>query len=235
MARRSSRCALSLAVLALIGSTGCKAPSFRGPQIQSPPSGFLLQNDQYQQRRMFPDREATMHSAWIRTVGDSHSGIFINGHAGVLTIEDAAAAQDEARRQAANAETTFGDIESMRIDGRTAWGWTEKVETPTLGIAWVAYRTVVAYDTVSYAIEFNSNDPAFGRAAPDTLRTVISSFEIGNTEYNLPLIAMTIGAMLLGVIMMRARAQAQSERLRCIQLAHVPTPEERGQADHPSA
>jgi hypothetical protein len=224
VARRSSRCALSLAVLALIGSTGCKAPSFRGPQIQSPPSGFLLHNDQYQQRRMFPDREATMHSAWIRTVGDSHSGIFINGHAGVLTIEDAAAAQDEARRQAANAETTFGDIESMRIDGRTAWGWTEKVETPTLGFAWVAY-----------AIEFHSSDPAFGRAAPDTLRTVISSFEIGNTEYNLPLIAMTIGAMLLGVIMMRARAQAQSERLRCIQLAHVPTPEERGQADHPSA
>ena len=219
-----------LAILLLLSLSGCELPNFEGAQIQNPPRRFLLQNDSYQQRRMFQQRDVSTHIAWIEASGGPYSGIYINAHPGALTMEDVILAREAARSAAENPETKFGDVERITIDGRAAWGWAERLETPVLGLDWVAYRTVVSYDTVSYAIEFYSGDPGIKRAAPDTLKTVLTSFAIGETTWNLPLIALLGGIILFAASTLHSRAQEKSARLQSINLVTIPR-----KKDEPSA
>lgn len=208
-------------VLLLLAVAGCELPRFQGPQIQNPPRGFLLQSDAYQQRRMFPEREVRQHIAWIAAGSGPYSGIYINAHPGAIGLDEVAAAQDSAKLLPEAREVTFSEVEPLTIDGRTAWGWAERLETPERGLDWVAYRTVVSYDTVSYAIEYYSGDPGTKRAAPDTLRTVLSSFAVGRTQWNVPLIVLLGGLSLLGVSAARKRRADKAARLRSITLASI--------------
>jgi hypothetical protein len=205
---------------AVLTFTACDVPNFEGPQIQEPPQGFLLAPDSYQQRRLFPERELVSHVAWIESI-DDFSTIYIDGHRGALGFEDVVAAREEARRVADDADTRFGEVESLRVDGREAWGWSERVESPTRGLVWVAYRAVVPYDTISYAIEFYSGDPSIKREAPDTLRAVIASFAIGRTTYNFPLIAVGVGLVLLGVNALGKKRRENAARVRSINLVKI--------------
>jgi hypothetical protein len=195
-------------------------PNFEGPQIQEPPQGFLLAPDSYQQRRLFPEREVVFHAAWVESI-DDFSTIYIDGHPGVLGFDDAVAAREAARLAAIDPDVRFGEVEPLQVDGRDAWGWSERVETPTRGLVWVAYRAVVPYDTVSYAIEFYSGEPAIKREAPDTLKAVIATFGIGETTYNLPLIALLAGLALFAAAFVRSKQQARAARLRSINLVKV--------------
>jgi hypothetical protein len=169
---------------------------------------------------MFPDLDIVHHGAWVETASGLFSGIYVNGHPGVLTEDDVYAAL-EAGRLVAEADVTFGGIEPLTIDGRRGWGWTERLETPELGVDWVAYRAVVPYDTISYAIEFYGNDPGLKRTAPDTLRTIVTSFAVGELKWNWPLILILSGITVLMVGMAKNRTRARSLRLQSITLRQV--------------
>ena len=209
-----------LAVAVLLAASACEVPAYPGAQLQAPPSGFRVDNDAYHPRRMLFDREVIDHSAWIGPSPTAFSGIYINGHVGVVTLEDVAAAQEDARAFS-DEGTTFGEIERITIDGRPAWGWFETRRAPELGSEWVAYRTVVAYDTVSYAIEFHSSDPVVRAAAPDTLRAIVASFAIAHTELNWRLI---VGTLFLVVAAMHFLhlALRDTSSPREFELAQVP-------------
>ena len=215
-----------IAVLLLLNLTGCEVPNFEGAQIQNPPRRFMLQNDSYQQRRMFPERDVSRHIAWIEASDGPYSGIYINAHPGALTMDDVLLAREAAGATAENPETTFDEVERMTIDGRPAWGWAERLETPELGLDWVAYRTVVSFDTVPYAIEFYSGDPGIKRAAPDTLKTVLASFAIGETTWSLPLVAPLAGIMLFAVSVLRSGTREKAARLQGINLVTIPRKKE---------
>jgi len=227
---RTGPLAVALSSVALLAMSSCHVPSFPGPQIQNPPQTFLLTPDSYQQRRMFPERDATMHVAWISTSAGPYSGIYINGHTGALALEEALTAWDAARAAPEHPEVSFSEVQPLTIDGREAWGWEERMQTQARGLEWVRYRAVVAYDTVSYAIDFYAGDPLIKSAAPDTLRTVVSSFAVGRTTLNLPLIAVLGGVILLVGNLLHTRRKERETRLRSINLVTIKKTEEEEKA-----
>ena len=172
-------------------------------------------------RPMLSGLTPVFRAAWIESSVDA-SSIFIDGYPAVLGYEDAVAARDSARRYAVDRDTRFGEVEPIAVDGRSGWGWHERVETPTRGLVWVAYRALLPYDSVTYAIEFASGNPTFKRTAPDTLKAVIATFGIGRTTYNVPLIAVVAGAALFALALWRSKAAARAKRLRSINLVKVP-------------
>src|SRR5688572_10230822 len=199
---------------------GCDVPTFEGPQLQVVPQGFLLVPESYPVLSLMPGREPVFHAAWVWS-GVDLSTIYIDGYPAVLGYEDALAAREEARRNALDPDTRVGDVEPLRIDGRGAWGWEERVETPRRGLVWVAYRALVPYDSVTYVIDFASGNPTFKRAAPDTLRAVISTFGIGRTTYNIPLIAIGGGLVLFALGALRTKRQQRAARLQSINLVKI--------------
>lgn len=210
-----------LALPLLLVLSACQMPRFEGPQVQAPPANFIIVEDNYQRHRMFSDREIGFHTAWVHSDVSGVSVIYVNGHAGTTVLDDVIAAQEAARAAAADPDTHFSGIEVVTIDGRSGWGWSERIQSDRRGLVQVAYRAVVPYDTVSYAIEFVSGEPTLKIAAPDTLRVITASFAVGRTTWNLPLIAIGAGALLLLVGMLREKAKARQSRLRSINLVQV--------------
>jgi len=211
-------------VLLIATSAACEVPNFEGPQVQTPPPAFFLQDESYQQRRMFDHLDPIYHDAWVETADGHFSGIFINGYSGTLEMEDVMAAQDSARVHAATF-VRFGEIESITIDERPAWAWAEIRQNQQIGVDWIAYRAMIPYDTISYVVEFHGGEPGL-KAKPDTLRTIVASFGIGKTTWNYPLIAVLFGSLLLGVSVLRARAQERQRRLQGIALKTIPKKED---------
>lgn len=219
---KSAAMALLAAVSAL---TACDMPDYEGPQLQEPPQGFRLQPTARPGRSMFQHLPEVYRDAWVQSI-PPHSTITITGYAGALTLEDAMAAQDSGRLYAEDPEIVFGGLEPLDIDGREAWGWEERIETPTRGIPWVAYRAMVPYDTVTYAIEFSTEDPTYKSTAPASTRAMVSTFAVGETVYNWPLIILGAGLLLFAVHMLRQRSQAKAARLQSINLVQVEKKEE---------
>jgi len=213
---------LSAALAAtLVASSGCDLPRFQGPQIQSPPANFLINAENLPARRIFPDRPTTFHTAWVHTDIGGASVIYVDGHAGPTTFEEVLAAREGFVATELDPDGVFGEIEVIRIDGRQAWGWYQRIQSERRGLVQVTYRAVVPYDTVSYAIEFVSGEPTLKGAAPDTLRAIVSSFAIGRTTYDVPKIAIGAGALLLLVAFARGRARERSDRMRSINLVRI--------------
>lgn len=228
MSRSTDRAALhrsaTLAtVLMLSVLAGCDVPAFAGPQLQDPPQGYLLQPDSRARHPMFAHLPETYHDAWVQSV-PPHSTIRINGYAGTLNVADVIAAQDSMRAHPEDPEVTFGGIEPLTIDGREAWGWEERIQTQSRGLPWVAYRVMVPYDTISYTIELATADPLLKSGAPESLKDIVSTFAVGETVYNWPLIAVGLGLLLFGVHLLRQRSRAQAERLQSINLVKVEKP-----------
>lgn len=206
-------CALA-AILPVVG--GCDAPEFEGPQIQSPPPAFTLRPDTYQEYRMFPDREIIHHDAWVEAAWGNFSGIYINGHAGTVTQSDVEDARNAAMDRIGR-PVDFSGVEALRVDGRTGWGWTELWQTPERGLEYVAYRAVIPYDTISYAVEFITGEPGL-KQRPDSLKAIVASFAVGKTTYNLPLIAVLAGVGLFIVVQLRSHRQEAARRAASITL-----------------
>ncbi len=217
---RARRARLAVLLLAP-GLFGCRIPKFQGPQIQNPPPAFSMKDGVAQDRRMFPDRDVVFHTAWIEASWGNFSGIYINGHPGVLGAEEVEAARMAGVEAARGQLAQFGELEAITVDGRTAWGWGEEWRLPNGGLRYVVFRTAIPYDTVTYTVEFVTGDPGL-KIRPDSLRTIAASFAIGRTEWNLPLIAICAGALLLVVAQLRARARARVELARHITLVQVP-------------
>ena len=223
-------------LMALVPLSACTLPRFEGPQIQNPPAGFLIQDETFLQRRMFPDLDVDFHTAWVHTDFSGVSVIYVNRHPRRLTLDDVLVARSGVEAAVTDPDTRFGPIEALTIDGREAWGWEERVESERRGLEDVAYRAVIPYDSATYAIEFVSGEPSLKIASPDTLRTVISSFGIGRTTWNFPLIAMISGALLLLVSVQRSRHQERRTRHRSINLVKIKKEEEaEGGASAPAA
>lgn len=210
----------------LLPATACQIPRFEGPEIQSPPANFQRQPDSHPQRRVFPDTEVTFHTAWVHTDLGGVSIIYVDEHPRLMGMEDILAAHDGAQAAEMDPDATYGEPEALTIDGQDAWGWYRRVESPRRGLEEVTYTAVVPYDSVTYALHFTSGEPSLKRAAPDTLRAVLSSFGIGRTTYNVPLIAIVVGAGLLLVSVLRARSKERSDRLRSINLVTIKKDEE---------
>jgi len=226
----------ALGALLLVGLAACEVPSFQGPQLQEPPQGFLLQPDSRAARSMFAYLPEVHHDAWVQSQ-PPYSTIRINGHPGVLGLQDVMAAQDSARAHSRDPDITFGAIEPLSIDGREAWGWEERIETQRRGVPWVAYRVMVPYDTISYSIEIDTEDPLLKVAAPESLRAIVATFGVGETVYDWPLIALGAGLLLFLIHMMRQRSLAKAAQLRSINLVKVekkPKPGEGEGADEPA-
>ncbi len=214
------------ATLALL-VTACSVPEFHGPQVQDPPPAFTMNPSTFQERSMFPGRDVLHHDAWVEASWGNFSGIYINGHPGAITRSDVVAAREEAIQAATGRRAEFGEIEEIVVDGRAAWGWGENWREDNGGLEFVVFRAAVPYDTISYAIDFLTGDPGL-KNRPDSLRTVVASFAVGRTTWNVPLLAIGAGVTLLLLNMLRKRARARAEATRRMTLIKMPAKEEEG-------
>lgn len=211
---------VAIALLAALSTlTACDTPAFRGPQLQAPPDGFILRPTARAERSMFAHLPELHHDAWVQPQ-PPYSAIYINGYAGTLTLDDVLAAQDSARTHATNAQIQFGAVEPLRIDDREAWAWEER-GPGSAGSRLLAYRVMVPYDTISYAVEVSTEDPALTAGAPESLRTVVSTFAVGEVVYDWPLIAVGAGLLALLLYVLWQRSRADAERLQSMRLVQV--------------
>lgn len=221
-AGRSAFHAVAFTALAAVPAfNGCSVPNFQGPEVQNPPPAFTMNDEARQDRRMFPDLQVVHHGAWVEASWGNFSGIYVNGHPGVLTSQDVEAAQHAAMEAALGQRVEFGPVESLQVDGRTAWGWGETWRLANGGLQYVVFRAAIPYDTVTYAVDFITGDPGL-KIRPDSLRTVVASFAVGKVTWNLPLILVSAGVLLLLVNTARSRAKAREQRHRQIQLVTLP-------------
>lgn len=211
--------ATTLAFLLSLSALGaCDVPSFEGPQLQSPPAGFILRPQSRAEHGMLTFRPQIHHDAWVQPA-PPYSTIHINGYEGELTLEDAMAAQDSLRSNARGATVDFGGIEPLSIDERDAWGWEER--TDSAGATWVTYRAMVPYDTITYTVEVSTSDPALTAGAPASLQAIVSTFAVGETTYNWPLILLGIAVMAFALYLLRERSRASARRLQSVDLVTV--------------
>ena len=168
---------------------------------------------------MFPQRESVHYDVWVNASWRDVTTIHINGSPGRLMRADVRDAL-EAAKATAEARVTFGEMQEQTIDGRPAWGWTERLQTDSLGLVWIGYRVAVPYDTITYTIELLSGDPAL-KQNPDTLLAIAETFAVGEVRWNFPLIvAVTILLVILAGYT-RRKQQEKARRLREITLKRV--------------
>lgn len=211
----------AVGLLALLsGVAACSVPNFEGPQLQDPPQGFLLQPNLEAPHNLFGYLPRVYHDAWVQSL-PPFSSIVINGFAGTLTLADALAAQDSLRARPHDPDIRFGQPEPLTVDGRDAWGWEERIDTPQRGIPWVAYRAMVPYDTISYTIEISTEDPLLKAESPATLKAIIFTFGVGEIVWNWPLIALGLGLLFFAIHLSRQRAARRAAQLRSINLVKI--------------
>ncbi len=215
---------LAAALLGVTLATACKVPNFEGPQIQNPPPAFTMNREASEERPMFPDRAIVYHDAWVEASWGNFSGIYINGHVGVLGPDEVQAARRGAMAAAEGKRVHFGEVETLQVDGRTAWGWEEKWLLDNGGLQYVVFRAAIPYDTITYAVDFLTGEPGL-KSRPDSLRTIVASFAVGKTTWNWPVILIVAGVVLLLVQIMRKRAQERAARHRGVPLPTIPKKE----------
>lgn len=220
---------LSGVFLLILALTGCQIPNFPGPQLQEPPPGFYREPDADQERRMFPERTQLHHDAWVSASWGDITTVHINGHPGRIMRADIRDALESARA-AADEAVTFGGVEERIIDGRPAWGWTERLETERLGLSWIGYRVAVPYDTITYTIEIRSGDLVL-KQNPDTLLAIAGTFAVGKTTWNVPLIVVV--AILLAILVRITRKRRREKALR-MQSITLPRVEKKKEEAEPS-
>lgn len=230
MRRHAHRPFLYCTALLLLATAGCQVPKFQGPQVQTPPQGFSMNRETFLQGRLFSQMDAIHHDAWVEAAWGNFSGIYINGFAGEMSRAHLEDERNAIINRTMGELIEYGEIEELTVDGRTAWGWTEWRRLENGGLEYMVYRALIPYDTISYAVEFLTGDPAL-KVRPDSLRMIVASFGIGKTTWNLPLIAMLAGVLLLLGNTLRSRVAAKAARARSITLVHIPTKEEKKEAE----
>ena len=190
--RGPSRVASVLALLTVMAA--CDTPRFQGPQIQGITPGFLRNPEVTRDKIMFPDREKVHFDAWVKTNVGDFSGIYITGHPGVTSQAEVEEARERSMAVPTPRKMRYGEIEVGEIDGRTALAWMEVWEDN--GLREVTFRSVIPYDSITYVVEFLTGDPIF-KSRPDSMRAIVATFAIGETEWNMLLIALAVALSLL--------------------------------------
>jgi hypothetical protein len=196
---QSPRCVrtLPVALLAAASLTGCTSPRFEGPQVQDPPVNFIFDANASQGRNVFPDRQQIAQVAWFHAMGDrDHSSVFITTYANPSSRADVQAARNAQEQRYGN-YIRYGDLESLWIDEHPAWGWLE-TQVFEGGVVSLEYKMVVSYDSVSYAVEYFSNEPEYMDAAQ--LRDVVMTFAVGKRELNVTAILILAVVVLVTVL-----------------------------------
>ena len=205
-------------------AAACEVPAFQGPQIQSPPPAFTMNREATEERPMFPDRAVVHHDAWVEASWGNFSGIYINGHLGVLGSDEVEAARRQAMAATEGQRVAYGELESLQVDGRTAWGWGETWTLENGGLQYVVFRAAIPYDTITFAVDFITGEPGL-KSRPDSLRTIVASFAVGKTTLNWPVILIVSGVALFVLGLWRRRAGERAARHRQVPLAKIPKKE----------
>jgi len=188
---------LHVALLAAASVTGCTSPRFEGPQVQDPPVNFIFDANASQGRNVFPDRRQLAQAAWFHAMGDrDHSSVFITTYSNPSSRADVQAARDAQEQKYGNS-IRYSDLEPLWIDEHAAWGWSE-TQVFEGGVVSLEYKAVVSYDSVSYAVEYFSNEPEYMNLAQQ--RDVVMTFAVGKRELNVTAI-MILGAVALATVL----------------------------------
>lgn len=182
-ANHGSTAYLRTALLCLtFGLAGCAKPSIPGLQLREVPQGFVYTANADFGVNEFAERVPLSRGAWL---GDAESfqpqsEIFVTRYAGVITVEEATAVRDaQASRYGHPASVDYGLVEPVMVGGRPALAWLETRYDEHHAVRSLKYSAVIPYDSVSYAVEFNTS--AAGRLQPDSLIRVVLSFGSGTT------------------------------------------------------
>ena len=218
----------ALTLMAVSVAAACSQPYLVGPQIQRQLRGFLYDANSTQGRNVFPEREMVGQGAWWSSLDDDdeYSSLFITRYPGGATRAEVQAARDFQETEYGGARDGYGGLETIQIDGRSAWGWLETSQYRG-EISSYEYKAVVSYDSITFAVEFYTREPEW--MVPDSLRAVASTFGIGKVEWNFP----GLGLAVLVVVLLSAlafdrftRVRVTSGRVGQMRLAVLPNGEE---------
>jgi hypothetical protein len=181
--RTRLRQASAALVLTMIAVAACVAPAVPGYQVQEVPRGFLFAANDSNGVKVFPDRDILNWGVWLGDVEtfEPQSEIYVTRYSGNVTIEEAEAARDvQASRYGNPSSIDYGRVETVAIDGRAAFTWMETRHDENGAVRSLDYTAVIPYDTVTYAVKFNTS--AAQRLHPDSLTRVVHSWGLGETE-----------------------------------------------------
>ncbi len=171
-------------VLGLVGAIlvlgACGEASIPGYQVQGVPEGFVYSANVDKEPAVFPDRVILGQGAWlgdIRTF-EPQSEIVVTRYGGSVSFDEARAARDvQAGRYGNPASIDYGDVVPVTIDGRSAFAWLETRYDEYGAVRSMDYKTIIPYDTLTYALEFSTSEPV--RLHPDSLVRVLHSWGEG--------------------------------------------------------
>jgi len=167
-----------LFVLLALWVVACSRPVLEGAQVTRVPPGFGFDANATVARLVFPDREKMDQRGYFALGPDDvHSDITITEYAGKTTYEQAAAARSAAASKYGYAE--YGPLETLLLDGRTAWGWTvtQRARGEVTGLEVVA---VVCYPKAghTFSVEFYSCDSRYMDA--ELMKKTLAGFTVKN-------------------------------------------------------
>ena len=138
----------------LAGGLSCSNPQVEGGVMPHPPDGFAHDPNGTAARLVLPERAMVRQRGYF-TRGDPHSSIMITRYTGATGAAEAAAARD--RHAGRYRSEEYGGVETIEIDGRTAWGWT--ITQGYQGKVYsFEYTAVVPYQDETYTVEFFTSD-----------------------------------------------------------------------------
>jgi hypothetical protein len=159
-------------------AAGCSSrPLHHGPDVARVPEGFVF-DPGFEAPGLFATRPPVLQRGYVTAAiaDDDHSDIGITQYDGAATGEQVAAAITAERER--RGDTEYGTIESLTIDRKPAWGWTETRRHTNGAIRVMAYRAVVSYGHASYLVEFYTSHARFMDASK--LRAVVTSFVVSD-------------------------------------------------------
>lgn len=148
--------------------------------------------------------------AYLRPGGtDWTTSAIITEYSGAATRDEIQEARDEyARRYTSQG---YGEVESLSIGGRGAWGWFE-TQRDGARVTSLGYTGVVPWGDRTYSIEVSSRDPRLHDGG--FLREVAMSFTVASQTTYDAWILMASGLILAGILWLALRGQQSGQQPR---------------------
>ncbi|MCU0291253.1 MAG: hypothetical protein MUF10_04590 [Thermoanaerobaculaceae bacterium] len=197
------------ALLLAVTTAGC-APINEGPILRKPPTGLAYTSTVQSARAPLPHRARLRQVAYLKPGGtDWTTSVIITEYSGAATRDEIQEARDEyARRYTSQG---YGEVESLSIGGRDAWGWFE-TQRDGERVTSLGYTGVVPWGDRTFSIEVGSRDPRLHDGA--FLRGVAMSFTVATQTTYDAWILMASGLILAGILWLALRAQQSGHQPR---------------------